>query len=320
MSDSNNSLVIAHPEYLEPLEQELNFYKKQKLLDFKALDSDCFFVESRNNFDVTRLIWPLQVWTNAKLLNFESIKKASSLLSKDQGPWQNLSTQRHRRAQLISSQTHSVKTRPQVLFRDEIFLDSVWRLIDANTLVTGKHWGPRTPLRTYIFAENKEDPPSRAYLKLWELYNRIQYFPTNRNFVELGASPGGWTWVNAELNCRVWAFDKAELSKSLSKNPNIYFHKKDIFKVHPNNIQEFVENSKTLHGVFSDVIAETTRLTELARTWSDSKKEICVFTIKFKGSPNMEPVYKLLNDFPNSRALHLEANKNEITWYLLNKD
>ena len=50
----------------------------------------------------------------------------------------------------------------------------------------------------YEFQEDKTSPPSRAYLKLWELFTRLGHWPrSGERVLDLGASPGGWTFVLA---------------------------------------------------------------------------------------------------------------------------
>ena len=54
------------------------------------------------------------------------------------------------------------------------------------------------------FIEDKHSPSSRAYLKLWETFTRFQEYPKEGDkCLELGAAPGGWTWVLANLGCKV---------------------------------------------------------------------------------------------------------------------
>ena len=63
------------------------------------------------------------------------------------------------------------------------------------------------------FEENRTEPPGRAYLKLWEAFTLDGRRPQPGELcVDLGASPGGWTWVLAGLGARVFSLDKAELA------------------------------------------------------------------------------------------------------------
>jgi len=53
--------------------------------------------------------------------------------------------------------------------------------------------------------ELRTGPPSRAYLKFWEACTRLGARPEpGDTCIDLGASPGGWTWAMARLGARRW--------------------------------------------------------------------------------------------------------------------
>ena len=60
-------------------------------------------------------------------------------------------------------------------------------------------------------------PPNRAYLKLWEALTLAANMPDGRMprpgelCLDLGSSPGGWSWVLQKLGARVISVDKAPL-------------------------------------------------------------------------------------------------------------
>ena len=78
--------------------------------------------------------------------------------------------------------------------------------------------GVRAPFRTARFlADLRVGPPNRAYRKLWEAFVVLGRFPERGDVaVDLGASPGGWSWLLAELGCRVVAVDKAPLDAAVA--------------------------------------------------------------------------------------------------------
>jgi 23S rRNA (cytidine2498-2'-O)-methyltransferase len=126
----------------------------------------------------------------------------------------------------------------------------------------------------------------------------------------LGASPGGWTWVLTKLGAKVIAIDRAELSPSLMKDPNIHFKQGDAFKVSPEMFPE-------TRWIFSDLICYPDKLYEFISIWlADSTPRNFVCTVKLQGDQHYDWLERFKN-IPNSKLIHLYHNKHEITWILL---
>ncbi len=90
-----------------------------------------------------------------------------------------------------------------------------------------------------IFTENKVDPPSRAYLKLWELFTVEGLKPkTGDKVLDLGSSPGGWTWVLDQMGCEVVSVDKAPLAAGLALSNRVKVLNESAFA----NYLAFVES------------------------------------------------------------------------------
>ena len=124
---------------------------------------------------------------------------------------------------------------------------------------------------------------------------------------EAGACPGGWTWVLVEQGAEVFAVDRAELAPSLMKNELVTFLAHDAFTLKPEDLGEF-------DWVISDVICYPERLLEWIKMWLASgktKKMIC--TIKMQGEINW-PLIAEFAAIPNSRIVHLNYNKHELTF------
>ncbi|MBX9766493.1 MAG: hypothetical protein K2X47_04400 [Bdellovibrionales bacterium] len=151
-------------------------------------------------------------------------------------------------------------------------------------------------------------PPSRAYTKLLEaMILRGWSFRKNETVLDLGASPGGWTWVAAQDGAQVIAVDRAELSLGLMKNPRVKFVKADVFRFRP---------KKTVDWVICDVIAEPEKSLELLiHVLKEIKPDRVIWTLKFRGGIQFSVINladKLLSDFRYwIRAL--SSNKNEVT-------
>lgn len=67
-----------------------------------------------------------------------------------------------------------------------------------------------------IFNEDKIGPPNRAYLKLWEVFTLVRKHPQiGDRVIELGAAPGGWTWVLQQLKTDIFSCDRSPLDPKL---------------------------------------------------------------------------------------------------------
>jgi 23S rRNA (cytidine2498-2'-O)-methyltransferase len=189
-----------------------------------------------------------------------------------------------------------------------------WTVFDEFIFYCRKPF-ERFPLGWHEFNEDKVQPPSRAYLKLWEIFLTQDFFDFSKlhksQCIEVGCSPGGWTWVLAQYFKSVCAVDKAPLAPQLSEFKNITFLAEDAFKLTPS---EF----KTVRWFFSDIICTPQRMNSLVNHWlTDSTITHFVSTIKFKGAVD----FKFLHNFQIEKSLigkstiiHLYHNKNEVTW------
>ena len=189
----------------------------------------------------------------------------------------------------------------------------LYTLLDEHTLIASANTTSPLPAGTLRFIEDHENPPSRAYLKIQESLTLAQYYfgcelpgPGQKCF-EAGACPGGWTWVLAGLGAKVHAVDRAELAPELMSNPLVTFQAHDAFTLTPQEIGP-------VDWVFSDVICYPERLLEWIHKWLDSgltRRMIC--TIKMQGAIDWGIVEKFAA-IPNSRIVHLNYNKHELTF------
>jgi 23S rRNA (cytidine2498-2'-O)-methyltransferase len=158
------------------------------------------------------------------------------------------------------------------------------------------------------FVENKTDPPSRAYLKLWELFTLEQKMPrAGARVLDLGSSPGGWTWVLDQLGCEVISVDKAPLAAATKLSSRVKFIEESAFALKPEVIGK-------VDWLFSDVICYPERLLELVRRWMASGLvENFVCTVKFQDPTNHAIAAEFLK-ITGSSIRHLHNNKHELTW------
>ena len=248
------------------------------------------------------------------VINFDSIGEAAHALTDMQRGWAPYQYQFFRRALLIQKKLPYVNLKART-FPAHIPASPVglYTLIEEGTMLASSATTSLLPAGAIRFTENHEDPPSRAYLKLYEALMFMYLFfgceaprEAERCF-DAGASPGGWTWVLAGSGCDVFAVDRADLVPKLMKHPRVEFLKHDAFTLKP-------EEVGSCDWVFSDVICYPARLYDWIAGWLSSglcKNMIC--TIKMQGVID----WKLMEKFaalPDSRIVHLNYNKHELTW------
>jgi len=162
------------------------------------------------------------------------------------------------------------------------------------------------------FASIDDDkrPPSRAFKKLREAIDLFSLpVKKGQTAVDLGASPGGWTYVMRQFGVTVTAIDRAPLDPSLSRDRGIVCLTGDALSWKPD---------KTVDWMICDVITAPTNTAKLIRSWIDGGlcRNFCV-TVKFKGEPDFDTLVKLGSFLKSScnwfDARQLTNNKNELT-------
>jgi 23S rRNA (cytidine2498-2'-O)-methyltransferase len=184
-------------------------------------------------------------------------------------------------------------------------------ILDEHTMVYSARCTSPFPDGEVGFVENKIDPPSRAYLKLWEFFTLAEKSPqAGVRVLDLGSSPGGWTWVLDRLGCDVISVDRAPLDENLKLSSRVKFISQNAFSLEPKSIG-------AIDWLFSDIICYPDKLLELVQKWQDAgtvKNFVC--TIKFQGPTNFDVIEKFRN-IAGSKTQHLHVNKHELTWSLL---
>ncbi len=152
--------------------------------------------------------------------------------------------------------------------------------------------------------------PSRAFKKIVEAQELLgTKISEGELLVDLGACPGGWSYIARKNGARVIALDRSPLSSELMDDKQVQFIKADAFQYQP---------TMEIDWVVSDIIAAPERILELVDYWVFGKKcKYFIFTIKFQGHKD----YGLLKKFKkagkeceyNVILKQLNANKNEVT-------
>jgi 23S rRNA (cytidine2498-2'-O)-methyltransferase len=265
-----------------------------------------FFCEG----EISTPIWAQDIWSNAHLEKIDSIGDAAKKLKVHGKFWVPYSFELHRRSALIQEKLMAPRTKP-IKFLQKISAPpyGVWSLIDKDQILYSPSPSSLLPLGEYTFEEDKEFPPSRAYLKLWELFTVHGIQPSKEEtVVDLGSSPGGWTWVLQQVGCHVLSVDKAPLDAKIQKLPRIESIKKDAFKLAPSDLGGVT-------WLFSDIICYPEKLWIYLQPWL-SKPVHLVCTIKFQGKTDWETLEKF-KKVPGGRIIHLYHNKHEVTFIRL---
>lgn len=257
-------------------------------------------------------IWAQNIWHNPVNIEIESIKQAAAQLKAIQRNWALYDFQLHGRARLIQEQLPHVSAKP-VIFPSPLPAAPLgsWTLTDANHILASANCSSPYKNGAVEFVEDKETPPNRAYLKLWEFFTVTGIRPDPGALcLDLGACPGGWSWVLAKFGCNVISIDKSPLAPNIASMPNIKFQQGSVFALEP-------EKHEPVDWLFSDVACYPARLLSLVQRWMKAGKarNFCC-TIKLQGETDHEAV-QAFAAIPGSHVMHLYHNKHELTWYKL---
>ena len=107
--------------------------------------------------------------------------------------------------------------------------------------------------------------PSRSALKLQEALLRFlteheihMQLGDRATAVDLGAAPGGWTWVLRQQGARVTAVDNGPLAPALASDPYVEHLRADAFTYQPR---------KRVDWLVCDVVDKPARVVELMARW-----------------------------------------------------
>jgi 23S rRNA (cytidine2498-2'-O)-methyltransferase len=151
--------------------------------------------------------------------------------------------------------------------------------------------------------------PSRAFQKLAECELRLgRAIRPGETCVDLGASPGSWSYWALARGARIVAIDRSPLRADLMQHPLLTFIQGDAFGYRP---------SEPVDWLLCDVIAFPQRILELLHAWLAGRwcRAFCI-TVKFRGRDD----YAILEPFkaelarlaPHFCLRRLSANKNEV--------
>lgn len=330
---------LTIPQFENHLLDELGIPHTDKPLEITRLPKDTSVygnIVYKENFPKD-VFWSRLCMEEPFMAEFLSISEAADILRSIQRNWIFVPFNCFRRAELIEKKLPFISKKERNFPYDVPSAEmGIWTLLNENQIFASAKTSSPFPRGEIFFKEDKINPPSRAYLKMWEALTLLNFYlkkyQEKNGFVEkteamttassgkknslpasdsicldAGACPGGWSWVLDSLGCKIIAIDRSPLRPDLMAKKNIEFIKHDAFTLKPEEIGK-------IDWLCSDVICYPPRLYDWIIKWIDSdlcEKFIC--TIKMQGEPDNETV-KRFAAIPNSKIVHLTANKHELTW------
>jgi 23S rRNA (cytidine2498-2'-O)-methyltransferase len=259
-----------------------------------------------------RAAWAQNIWLDPVEIGIDSIGDAARKLRGIQRNWAVYAPQLHRRAMLIQAQLPSVSAKPLQFGSPAPSAPlGSWTLLDATTLLAAPDCTSPFPNGEIRFVEDRSGPPSRAYLKLWEALTVIGRRPGPGDLcLDLGSSPGGWSWALQRMGARVISVDKAPLAPEVARLPGIEHRHESAFALDPRAVGP-------VDWLFSDVVCYPARLLALVERWlaaGTCRRFVC--TIKFQSDTEHATASRFAA-IPGSQLRHLFHNKHELTWIKL---
>jgi 23S rRNA (cytidine2498-2'-O)-methyltransferase len=251
--------------------------------------------------------WALDVWTEPREVSVRSVKDAADALRAIQRNWSSYLAAHHRRGALIAERLPPVKAKP-LAFPEPAPTSHLgaWTLLAPDRLLCSPTKSSPFVNGEVAFLEDREGPPSRAYLKLWEALTRLGRHPApGERCLDLGASPGGWTWALAKLGALVEAVDKAPLDPRVAAMPGVTMRNESAFGLDP-------AKQPPVDWLFSDVICYPARLLALVNRWiaaGTARNLVC--TVKFQGATDHD-IAAAFAAIPGAVLFHGAHNKHEL--------
>lgn len=247
--------------------------------------------------------WALECWTAPVVMAIASVSAAADALRAVQRNWASYGASHHRRIALIEARLPPLRARPlQFPAGPPASHLGAWTLLDPGTLLYSPTTTSPVPRGEWQFVEDHIGPPSRAYLKLYEALTRLGVRPgPGERCIDLGASPGGWSWVLAGLGADVLAVDRAPLDPRMTVPVRL----ESAFGLAP----------EPTDWLFSDVIAYPPRLLALVQRWIDAgcvQRIVC--SVKFQGATD-HATADAFAAIPGGHLTHLFHNKHELTFF-----
>lgn len=167
------------------------------------------------------------------------------------------------------------------------------------------------------------DAPSRSTLKLEEAFHIFipyeewdERLKGGLNAVDLGASPGGWTYQLVKRSMMVYSIDNGPMDKTLMESGQVKHYREDGFKFQP--------KKNNIYWLVCDMVEKPTKVTELMAHWlTNNWCREAIFNLKLPMKKRYEEVkqnIQLLDQLLKEnqinaqiQAKHLYHDREEVT-------
>jgi len=165
------------------------------------------------------------------------------------------------------------------------------------------------------------DAPSRSALKLEEALmmlltekERAEFIKPGMFAADLGAAPGGWSWVLARLHIRVMAVDNGPMAQTAMDMPIIEHIRADGFRWQP---------PKPMDWMVCDMVESPRKVADRMATWfREGWCQHAIFNLKLPMKKRWDETRDCLQHFVDKagrpltiRAKQLYHDREEITVY-----
>ena len=256
--------------------------------------------------------WAANTWLEPRWRRIGSIGEGARFLRSMQRNWAGYVTDWYRRAELLTDRLPPLRARRRP-FPFDVPTSPMggWTLWEKDLMLASARCSSPFAHGEVLFEDDRSGPPSRAFKKVWEALTLLGVHPgPGDRCLDLGASPGGWTWALQRLGADVLAVDKAPLDPAIAALDRVEQRNESAFGLDPHEVGP-------VDWLFSDVICYPKRLFDLVIRWRDAgmaRRFVC--TIKFQGDDE-HAVAREFAALPGARLMHLHHNKHELTFSLL---
>ena len=235
---------LAPQDYLEPLLKEI-------FPPFEQYDRLLVTPEPQ------QLFWVQNTWHNPFVAHFETISEAAKILKNIQRNWALYPYSDHRRAALIQEKLPYVSHKT-IQFpgpKPTAPLGS-WTLLDKITLLASPHCSSPYRNGEITWRNATKAPPAVPTSNSGKPSSPSGKMPkAGDKCLEIGSSPGGWTWVLANLHAQVLSVDRSPLAPHIAAMNGVMHKTGNAFAQTPDLIGP-------VDWIFSDVACYPEKLLE----------------------------------------------------------